>query len=376
MAELSILRARRSLPEVILDPATDDDTRAKLSLAVEARTFAREVLELEVGDTYTSFAHLDRDTLAMVLSASYRDRLEPRTWWFPIVGHVPYRAFFGLDDALSQQRSLESEGFDTYLRPTSAFSTLGWFADPILSTMLRTDHVGLVETILHELSHAHLFVPGRVQFNESYATFVGSVGAIRFFCGRRGGGPDTVKCKRARQRWNDEIRFSAFLDELVDDLVGLYGDTTVTSADKVDRRADIFDESLRIFREEVQPAFRASTFQSFVTTPLNNATLLARMRYYHRLGDFQAFLDARGGDLVAALADLRAGARSVPDPFDLLPRTEATEVPATGRRVGHSSGVPSTNGAADPPQGSGPRAADPRAADPSPRRPGNRRACG
>ena len=111
------------------------------------------------------------------------------TWWFPIVGRVPYRGFFSVDDALDAERDLQKEGYDTYVRPTAAFSTLGWFNDPVLSTTLQTDDVEIVTTVLHELAHRYLFVPGQVGFNESFANFIGRVAAIQFFCTREGSGP-------------------------------------------------------------------------------------------------------------------------------------------------------------------------------------------
>ena len=94
-----------------------------------------------------------------------------------MVGRVPYRGFFDVGDAKNEQLKLEEKGFDTYLRPTGAFSTLGWFADPLVSSVLRADEVDVVETVLHELSHNHLFVSGQVRFNESFANFVGRVAA-------------------------------------------------------------------------------------------------------------------------------------------------------------------------------------------------------
>src|SRR6185503_6627521 len=234
LAEARILSRRRPLAEVVLDSATDARTRGKLLLAIEARGWARDSLHLDVGDAYTSFTQLDSDTLALVLSAAYKDRLASKTWWFPIVGSVPYRGFFDEEKAEAEERKLAAEGFDTYLRPTSAFSTLGWFADPLLSSIVREDEVDLIDTILHELSHNHLFVPGQVRFNESFATFVGRVGAIDFFCRRAGGGPDTVWCTRAEARWRDFQRFSRWLDGLVADLQALYADASLTSEQKVE----------------------------------------------------------------------------------------------------------------------------------------------
>lgn len=314
--EAKILRARRPIPEVILDPATDADTRGKLTLAMEARNFAIEELGLDAGDAYTTYTKLDRDTLAMILSAAHRDRFESKTWWYPIVGSFPYKGFFDLDDALGEQRKLEAEGFDTYVRPTSAFSTLGWFSDPLLSTVVRQDQVEVVSTVLHELSHNHLWVKSRARFNESFATFVGRTAAIEFFCSRQGGGPETVKCVRARERWEDFMAFSVFLDELLEELSTLYASDRTTDQ-KLAERESIFRRQMQRFRREVQPGFRSITFASFANAPLNNATLLARMAYYHRLPDFQAHLEAHG-NLRSAVAALRTGVEGLDDPFDAL----------------------------------------------------------
>ena len=318
IAEAKILRARRPIPEVILDPTTDDRTKTKLTFVIEARNYAKDVFELDVGRSYTSFSQLESDTLALVLSAAQRDQLTPKTWWFPIVGTVPYKGYFDEDAARKEQVELEEDGFDTFLRPTAAFSTLGWFADPLLSTLLRLDEVDLVETVLHELSHNHLFVKGQVRFNESFATFVGRAGAIEFFCNRQGGGGDTVKCLRAQARWRDHQRFEGFIEGLIEELQVVYQDTTLAYDTKLAERERIFGASIETFENEVQPTFEASTYQSFLAIPLNNATLLTRIRYHHRLRDFQALME-REGNLRRAVQYLKDGVDGVDDPFDLLP---------------------------------------------------------
>lgn len=318
IAEAKILRARRPIPEVILDPATDETTRGKLTLVREARQFAMDDLGLDVGDSYTTFTRLKSDTLAMVLSAAYQDRLASHTWWFPIVGHVPYKGFFDLEDAQREQAKLEDQGYDTNLRPTSAFSTLGWFSDPLLSSIVRYNIVDLIDTVIHELSHNHLFLSGQVRFNESFANWVGRVGAVEFFCTREGGGPDTVLCQRARDRWHDDQVFSVFIDALVESLQKVYSDPNLSRAEKLERRQEIFDHERGRFVEEVQPQFRSRTFGGFLTTPLNNATLLARMRYYHRLPDFQAYLEVSGGKLGPAVNKMKEELTGLDDPFDVL----------------------------------------------------------
>lgn len=319
IAEVSILRARQPITRVLNDSTVDATTRGKLSYVLEARRFVALELGIDVGDSYTMYTELDRDTLALVLSAAPKDRLAPKTWWFPIVGRVPYRGFFSKKRALDAQSDLEAEGFDTYLRPTPAFSTLGWFNDPVLSTTLQADDVEVVATVIHELSHQHLYVPGQVGFNESFATFVGRVGAIQFFCTRDGGGPDTVRCQRAQARWRDNQRFSEFLDGFVAELEVVYGDTALSSNEKVARREAVFTTALERFDDDVFPTLEAIAFRRFRETPLNNATLLSRIRYYNQLMGFEALLEEHGGDLSSVLGFLKERAPGMEDAFELLP---------------------------------------------------------
>jgi predicted aminopeptidase len=347
-AEMKILAARQPLDRVIDDPATDEATRSKLVLAQQAREFAIHTLELDAGKSYTSFTRLKSDTLALVLSAAYRDRLQPKTWWFPIVGHMPYKGFFSQSAAERAQRQLEREGFDTHLRPTAAFSTLGFFADPLLSTLLRYDSVDFVETILHELAHNHLFVRSQVRFNESFATFVGRVGAIQFFCdsGRQASetaspapsptagapdaaaqaavpevlAPDSENCQLARDRWRAYQEFSAFLDGFIHELQAVYGRADLGTQEKIEAREVLFAETRDAYLEDGEPPPDANFFiLGFLSRPLNNALLLSRMLYFHRLPDFQALLDRYDGHLPAAIAFLKEGVDSVDDPFHLLP---------------------------------------------------------
>lgn len=324
--EARILAARKPIPRVIADPKTDEETRRQLRLALAARDFARDSLGFDVNGSYGTFVRLNSDTLALILSAAPADRLEPVTWWFPIVGRVPYRGFFSLEDARRHEDRLQRRGLDTYLRPTAAFSTLGWFDDPLPSTLLRYDDVALVETILHELTHSTLYLPHHVTFNESFASFAGARGAIAFFCGG-GGYAGAEPCRLARDRWADELRFSAFIDGLAEELRALYARGDLTREEKLARRREIFAAGLHRFKREVQPAFLASRYRSFADTPLNNATLLARIRYAHRLADFDAALGRAGGDLRTALRAImdaaRRTARDHGDPFDALPHPGA-----------------------------------------------------
>src|SRR5215472_820391 len=135
--EGKILARRRPITDIVEDSATSAALRRKLDIVLAARSFASDSIQLRARQSFTTFSRLEHDTLVLVLSAAYRDRLESYTWWFPIVGRVPYKGFFDFGAARTAARGLEQKGFDVYLRPSPAFSTLGWFNDPLVSTSLN-----------------------------------------------------------------------------------------------------------------------------------------------------------------------------------------------------------------------------------------------
>jgi predicted aminopeptidase len=306
--QAKILHRRQPITRLVDDPRTDSVTRAKLQLVLEARDFAANQLQLDVGQSYTTYSWVDSDTLLHVLSGSRKDAFEAHTWWFPIVGRVPYKGFFDARAAERERERLERRGLDTYLRPAGAFSTLGWFNDPLLSTLLRAPEVRLGNTVIHEVTHNTFYAPGQAQFNESFATFVGGRGAIEFFCGRDG--EDAPRCRQARGEWHDDLLFGDFLTVLLDSLETLYAREDLTPEQKIEQRETIFGEAMRHFREELRPRFEVSTFASFEQLPLNNATLVGRRLYFHRLRLFDEVLERYGGDLPLTIEAIIAAARA------------------------------------------------------------------
>jgi predicted aminopeptidase len=314
MEEAKILSRRRPIARVIEDPATPDATRDKLRLVLQARDFAAHGLDLDTGESYTTYSWVESDTLLLVVTASEKDRFRAHTWWFPIVGHVPYKGFFNFDNATREARRLEGEGLDVQVRPSSAFSTLGWFNDPVLNTLLRYDDVSLAGTVIHELLHNTIYIPSRVSFNESFANFVGERGAIEFFCNRDG--EDSARCTTARDVWADNLLYAAFLTGLVGDLETIYNRDDIDRDTKLVLREAAFDRAREQFTEEVEPDLRTNLFRSFPRRTLNNATLIGTRLYYDRLDVFEAVYDHHGGDFAAAMHAIIAAARANPDdPF-------------------------------------------------------------
>jgi predicted aminopeptidase len=306
---LALLRRPRGIRRSA-DPEPPGVDRAARPGSTRSRRKASQASTGRAGDSYTSFSQLDSDTLALVLSAARKDAFVPYTWWFPIVGRVPYRGFFSVGSANEAVREMEERGFDAYVRPTSAFSTLGWFNDPLVSPLLRYDSVSLAGTVIHEILHNTIYLPGQAIFNESLAQFVGSRGAVVFFCDRY---PDPQRCNQARQAWQDELLFGAFLSELITGLEALYARQELTSEQKVERREEIFERAQATFESEISPQLGYLTFSSFTRAPLNNASLIARRIYYERLDLFEEVYQATGGDFTRALKLILAAAEESPD---------------------------------------------------------------
>ena len=300
IAEAGILRRRRPLVEVVADSTTDPLVRARLLLVMAARTFARDSLGLTVGDTYTTYSQLDHDTLVLVLSAAPNDKLEPYTWTFPIVGRVPYKGFFSADQAEDEARKLQRAGLDTYIRPAAAFSTLGWFNDPLLSTVIREDSADLAATIIHETLHNTVFLKGHVDFNESLAEFTGYRGAEAFFRSRG----DSVNARRSVARWRDIQRLARFYDLLAARLDHIYK-SGATGPQIQAARNEVFRDTQNQMAGPLAAELETIDGRRLAERPLNNASLLAERVYGTGLERFDAVLDAHHGDLRATIADIK-----------------------------------------------------------------------
>ena len=306
--EARILLAREPIAALVDDAGIGEVTRGKLRLVLEARAFAEDSLGLPAGKTFTLFTQLKSDTLVLVLSGARPDWLEPVLWRFPLVGRLPYKGYFRVDDALDAERELQARGFDTYLRPASAFSTLGWFNDPLLSTTLAQDSVDLVNTVIHELTHNRYFAPGDATFNESFANFVGARGAQAFFLARG----DTLRALRAAVRWADERSLAAFWGQLYRQLDSAFtanpGDSL--KARRITLRDSTYGASRRLLVDSVAPTWRTIAPQYAELLRLDNAALLARRVYLTDLEAFERVYAETGRDLRGSIDTLIARHRS------------------------------------------------------------------
>jgi predicted aminopeptidase len=231
-----------------------------------------------------------------------------------IVGNVPYKGYFSKQDAAEEIERLKAKGYDTNLRTSAAFSTLGWFDDPLLSHLLKYDKVGLAEVVFHELFHNTLYISGQGAFNESVASFIGHRAAIDFF--RVKYGADSTEHKRALQWWSEEREFGAFVGEIVRDLTDLY-QRDIPRDDKLRLREEVFDRSKAEWSRRIadRPAHR---FRGFSQQPLNNAVLMHYLVYLKDLDLFESLYQSAGNELPRTIELLQQAAAKGGDPFEAV----------------------------------------------------------
>jgi predicted aminopeptidase len=314
--EAKILSRRQPIADLARSEAIPLETRDKLRLVLEARAFADDSVRLHTRESFTTYSHLDRDTLILVLSGARKDELRSRTWWFPIVGRVPYKGFFDFAAARRAERQLAESGYDTFLRPASAFSTLGFFNDPLLPTTLRQDSLDLANTVIHELTHNTFYAAGQAVFNESFANFVGARGAAWFFRTRGEEGA----AGRVEARWADEKELARFWHQLYQRI-----DSTFKANPGNDNRElrillrdSIYAVARRELVDEVGSRLTTISPQALQRMRLDNAALLARRLYATDLEIFDEIWRAEGGDLRRAIDRVMELARDSKDPFDSL----------------------------------------------------------
>lgn len=312
--EGKILWRREPIADFIQNPELAPDTQEKLRLVLAVRDYARDALQFNVGGSYASYSYVDRPDLTYVVLAAPKTELRPYTWWFLIVGSVPYKGYFSKKDAEAEVERLKAEGYDTNLRTSAAFSTLGWFDDPLLSHLLNYDKVLLSEIVFHELFHNTLYINGAGAFNESSANFAGHRAAIDFFRQRFGEG--SAEHQRALLLWEEEREFGAFIAEVARSLGELYG-SDLSREDKLRLREEVFGRSKADWSRRIadRPAHR---FRGFSQQPLNNAVLMHYIVYMKDLDMFESLYQACGRNLRRTIGVMRAAVENKGEPFEAV----------------------------------------------------------
>ncbi|MBI2603827.1 MAG: aminopeptidase [Deltaproteobacteria bacterium] len=273
-----LYKSRQSIEDVLADEKTSERTKEKLRLVQDILLFARQE-ELNTSGSYRDFIDLgERSVVSYLVQAAEVDQLKLVTWWFPVVGAVPYLGYFQQEERDRKVEKLKGKGYDVFASEVDAFSGLGWFSDPIFSTFLEKRESSLANLLFHELTHATLWVAGDVTFNENLASYVADILTIQYL-ERRSYAEDLVFY---RNKEADFTLFSAWLSTLRAELEVLYGSRGDMSLSQLlVKKEEVFSS----FLKERRPRFRTIDFIG--DGPWNNATVLAVNLYTPETERFQ-----------------------------------------------------------------------------------------
>ncbi len=289
---LKLMSAREPIDEVLANPETPEELREKLQTLIDARQFAVSTLGLPDNDSYSSFAATGRDAVTWNVVAAPEFSVSPKTWCFPVAGCVSYRGYFDRADADEYAATLASENFDVTVGGASAYSTLGWFDDPILDTMLRGSDVRYVGTLFHELAHQVLYVKDDSNFNEAFASFVEQEG-MRQWLEERGEAERIEQYDASLKRGED---FVALLRKTRNGLVEAYAQ-------------DVDEETMRESKSAVFATMQDdyqqlkvnwdgySGYDNWFKRDVNNARLIAVSTYRRFIPAFRAMYLQAGEDM-------------------------------------------------------------------------------
>ena len=274
---------------------TPPELRGKLELVLHLREFAEHELHLKTGGHYENYADLERPFVVWNVYAAPEFSVEPKRWYYPVVGKLQYRGFFAEAEARAFAAQLAPEGFDVHVGGVEAYSTLGLFKDPVLNTFLHHAPADLAETLFHELAHQRLFASGDTDFNEAFATAVGEEGARRWLAAHGNA--------KARADYEVDLRhqdqFIALVMKTRGELKRVYGDAAGPGDLSVQRarKAEVIGK-LRLDCEQLKAGWGGYTnYDRWFASPINNARLNTVATYHSLVPAFQQLLVRHGGDL-------------------------------------------------------------------------------
>jgi predicted aminopeptidase len=287
--QAALLRQRQPVARLLADPAQPPQLRQRLSLAQQARGFASQQLRLPDNRSYRSYAELGRPYVLWNVFATPAFSLAPQQQCFPIAGCVAYRGYYQPGRARGAAALLEQQGLDVWIGGVEAYSTLGWFDDPLLSSMLRWDDQRLVGLIFHELAHQQLYVPGDTAFNESFATFVEREGLRQWQRHQGGPAPDEA----AQQRYQQFVQLVLASRERLQQLYA----SELPRQQMAQRKAAEFERLRQDYRQLRDRQWKGrGDYDAWINGPLNNAKLLPFGLYDQWVPAFARLFEEVGGD--------------------------------------------------------------------------------
>ncbi len=289
---MELMAARRPIDEVLADPDTPPELAARLRLVNEARAFASLDLALPDNGSYRTFVALDRPFVVWNVFAAPEFSVEAKRWCFPVAGCVVYRGYFKEASGRRYAARLTRQGWDVHVGGATAYSTLGRFEDPVLSSMLRRDDVGVVAVIFHELAHQRLYVKGDSAFNEAFASTVEAIAVERWLVRRQ----DPEALDDYRRRRSRQAAFNLLLHQTRDELAAIYA--AGGSDDSMRAAKNGAFEDLRLRYQALKASWGGyAGFDPWFEEDLNNARLIPVSTYARLVPAFRALYRRSGEDM-------------------------------------------------------------------------------
>jgi predicted aminopeptidase len=289
---VKILLARRSIDSLLTDSTISPALKERLHLVLEIRDFASRELHLPENGSYRSYADIERAAVVTNVIAAPEFSLQPLTWCFPLAGCVSYRGYYDPRKAESFAAALREQGYETELYGVSAYSTLGWFDDPVLNTFIDWPEAALAGQIFHELAHQQLYVKNDSSFNEAFAEVVEAEGVKRWLA--RQGRPAAAATMEKQER---QQAFVALLLQTRRELEVLYASGKSTQLMRAEKKAVLSElrQRYQLLRDEAWQGYTG--FDRWFERPVNNARLAAVATYHDRKPSFLTLLQRADGDL-------------------------------------------------------------------------------
>ena len=298
--------------ERILD---SEDISAELKetflLVREIKQYAVQSIGLKEDKNYTRYVEMDNEYLVDVVSACEKDCFKPYLWTYWLFGSFPYKGFFETQDALKEAERLRGKDSDVLVRKVDAFSTLGFFVDPLYSFMKEYSIFALASLIIHEQTHVTIFIKDEIQFNEELATFVGWEGALNFIEEKYG--RDSHHYRQSRDYLDDWERYSLLIRSLYEELNELY-EHNHSREYILRKREEMFKNFIEKFKTDYSQQFKTEAFSTVTDIPLNNAYILSFVRYSKDLEIFYKLYQGKGFDLKETVSLLKQVKKVKGDP--------------------------------------------------------------
>ncbi|MBK1884257.1 aminopeptidase [Luteolibacter pohnpeiensis] len=289
--QIEILTKSRPTEKVLADPAVAEKVKVKLREVEQIREFASTSLSLPGDESYGKYADLGREYVSWVLYAAPEFSLKPKTWWYPTLGELDYRGYFRAEDSNQLAEKLRAEGYDVCVGGVDAYSTLGWFHDPVLNTFVAYSDVDLAELIFHELTHRKLFRNGDTDFNESLANAVSEIGVQRWLAANH----RDADLKKYRERLVKRQEFYAQIEIARGALEKLYA-SGIPPEQMRERKKAILADLQQAFRD-LRKRWGGRGLEGWLKEDINNAHLVSLITYQEHVPAFKQLLEECGGDL-------------------------------------------------------------------------------